>query len=240
MEQPMPNNNSNPQPKQQSVFQPLVFILVGAAILFFYIFLLPTWLPSLMSSMTGPDPKAYWFLSRATAIVGYLLLCLSMAMGLLMSGKLAGGLWGIPITTDLHRFVSLMGIGLSLIHGLLLLGDKYMAYSLIQVLLPFASGKYLPFWVGLGQLSFYLWALVIITSYLRKKTGRKVWRAFHFISYAVLIMALLHGITTGTDSEKGWAFYMYWISAGVLIFLTVYRILVGRFGQVKASQAAKE
>jgi len=67
----------------------LPFILAVLVGLFLSMVVLPTMLPSLINSMTGSNPKVYWYLSRGTAVVGYLLLCLSMAMGLLMTGKLA-------------------------------------------------------------------------------------------------------------------------------------------------------
>src|SRR3989304_552787 len=38
------------------------------------ILLLPTWLPNMATSLAGDSPKVYWYLSRATAFVGPLLL----------------------------------------------------------------------------------------------------------------------------------------------------------------------
>jgi uncharacterized membrane-anchored protein YitT (DUF2179 family) len=38
-------------------------------------------------------------------------------------------------------------------------------------------------------------------------------------------MALLHGISSGTDAGTVWAKDLYWSSAGLLLFLFNYRVL---------------
>jgi hypothetical protein len=51
--------------------------------------MLPYWLPGLISSVEGPAPKAYWYLSRSSGLVAYALLWQSMVLGLLMTNRLA-------------------------------------------------------------------------------------------------------------------------------------------------------
>ena len=45
----------------------------------------------------------------------------------------------------------------------------------------------------LGALSLYLLAVVVITSYVRRKMGRKVWKAVHYASYACAVLFMIHG-----------------------------------------------
>src|SRR5438045_4073132 len=49
----------------------------------------PAWLAALFASLAGAQPTAYWYLSRASAIVGYLMLWGSMVLGLAITNKLA-------------------------------------------------------------------------------------------------------------------------------------------------------
>src|SRR5512136_2001587 len=100
---------------------------------------LPNWLPGLSNSLLGSEPKAYWYLSRASAMVAYLLIWLSMALGLMMTNKMARAWPGSPTAFDLHQFASLLGLALALFHALILVGDKYIDYNLAQVLVPFNS-----------------------------------------------------------------------------------------------------
>ncbi len=206
----------------------LLAVIIGA---FAALVMLPTWLPALSASLLGPEPKAYWYLARASAFVAFVLLWLAMALGLLMTNKLARIWPGGPIAFDLHQHSSLLGLAFALFHALILMGDNYINYSLSQVLLPFASSSYKPFWVGLGQLSFYLLAIVGLSFYLRGQIGRNGWRLIHFLSFATYLLALMHGLGSGSDSGTTWAQAIYWISGGSLLFLTIYRVLVARMAK---------
>jgi hypothetical protein len=64
----------------------LVAVLFGTGLA---IIVLPAWLPALSASVTSPEPKAFWYLSRSSAFVSYTLLWMSMVFGLLMTSKLA-------------------------------------------------------------------------------------------------------------------------------------------------------
>lgn len=186
---------------------------------------LPYWLPGLNASLQGDSPKAFWFLSRASAIVAYILLWLSMVFGLLITNKLARMWPGGPHAFNLHQHFSLLGLAFALFHGLILMGDQYLRFSLGQVLLPFFTTNYRPLWVGLGQLTFYLMGMVVFSFYIRRRIGSRSWRLIHFLSFIVYAMALMHGIFSGTDAGTGWAKDLYWSSAGVSLFLFNYRVL---------------
>jgi predicted ferric reductase len=220
----------------QSFVGMLLAIAVGAIAA---TIVLPQWLPGLSASILGPEPTFYWYLSRGTAFVSFALLWLSMALGLMISNKMAR-LWpGGPVAFDLHQYTSILGLGLALFHGLILMGDQYISFSLVQVLTPFAS-SYEPYWVGLGQIGIYLWLLVVLSFYVRKTIGTKTWRALHFVSFMSFILALIHGVSSGTDTATLWAMRLYWFAGGSLLFLTLYRVLVNPKLFPKAKKAAAE
>ena len=104
----------------------------------------PAWLAQLMSSLAGVKPKAYWYLSRSSAIVGYLMLWASMVLGLAITNKLARAWPGGPTFAALHEHTGWLGLVLAAFHALVLLGDHYIGYTLTQVLVPFASANYCP------------------------------------------------------------------------------------------------
>jgi predicted ferric reductase len=188
--------------------------------------LLPALLPGLTTSLLGEAPKAFWYLSRGSAMTAYLLLWLSMVFGLLITNRMAR-LWpGGPAAVDLHQFISLLGIGFALFHGLILMGDQYIQFSLAQIFVPFASQAYRPFAVGIGQVGFYLWAIVAFSFYVRRKIGSKTWRLVHFASFLAFAAALFHGMTSGTDTGSIWAILLYSASGIILLFLILYRILI--------------
>jgi predicted ferric reductase len=204
--------------------------VLAAAIVF------PSWVPGLSETLLGPEPKAYWYLSRASGLVAFALVWLSMVWGLLITSRVARRWPGAFAAGDLHQHVSLLGLGFGLFHGLILLGDRYANYSLTQILIPFTTAAYRPLWVGIGQVGFYLLGIVALSFYLRPWLGNRSWRALHILSFGVYLMALVHGVTSGTDASVPWIQTLYWISAGSVLFLTAYRVLVARFAPAQGAR----
>jgi len=188
--------------------------------------LLPGFLPGMQASLTGEAPQVYWFLARGSALVSFLLLWLSMALGLLITNRMARVWPSRPAAFELHQYVSLLGLGLGLFHGLILTGDRYLHLSVFNVMVPFAVQDYRPVWVGLGQVGLYVWALLVGSFYVRKQIRARVWRLIHFSSFIAFALALAHGLGSGTDSSAQPVQFLYWAAGASLLFLLYYRILV--------------
>jgi len=215
----------------------LMFAVISGALLAAVV--LPAWLPGLAASLFGAEQKAFWYLSRGSAFVAFAILWLSMALGLTITNKMARVWPGGPTAFDLHQFTSLLGLAFALFHAFILLGDQYIGYGVAQVLLPFSSDGYRPMWVGLGQVGLYLWGLVALSFYVKGVIGTQRWRFLHYFSFFVFLLALLHGITSGTDSGSLAATVLYWWAGGSLLFLTIFRLLVrARIFKPKAQTAA--
>jgi len=203
----------------------LVVTLAMITGLLLAILLLPAWLPNMASSLGGESPKVYWYLSRATAFVSLTILWLSMALGIGISNKMAR-LWpGAPAAFAIHEYVSLLGMAFAIFHALVLMGDQYIQFTLVQILVPFSTVDYRPTWVGIGQIGFYVWLVVNLSFYIRSSIGPKTWRALHYLSFGMYITGLLHGLFSGTDTPASWAQWYYWISGSSLLFLLIYRIV---------------
>ena len=81
---------------------------------------------------------------------------------------------------------------------------------------------------GLGQVSLYLMALVTFTFYMRRWIGARAWRAIHFLSFVVFMLAVVHGVFSGTDSSLPWAYWMYVGTSASVLAMTIYRIAARR------------
>lgn len=132
--------------------------------------------------------------------MAFALLWLATALGLLITNKLAR-LWpGSPLAFELHQYASGLGLLVGTFHAAILLGDRYAGYTPGQLLIPFGSTPYRPFWVGLGQVGAYLLAGIWGSSRLRLRIGQRWWRRIHFLSFLAFLLVLLHGLLAGTDS----------------------------------------
>jgi sulfoxide reductase heme-binding subunit YedZ len=165
--------------------------------------------------------QVMWYITRAAGMTSYLLLWLSVVLGLAVSSKIFDILLHRSFTYDFHEFLSLAALGFVALHMGVLFFDRYMPYSLAEVLVPFVS-SYRPFWVGMGVIGMYLSVLVTVTFYLRTKIGMKTFRRLHVLSLVAYLGVTLHGLFAGTDSSLAPVLGIY---AGT--FLTV--VFLGSF-----------
>jgi predicted ferric reductase len=154
-----------------------------------------------------------WYASRATGVVSLLLLTAVALLGLLVSrqASTAGGrplgkpLPGLPrfALTGLHRNISLLSVAFVAVHVLTAVADGYVDIPLTSAVIPFAS-PYETFWLGIGAVSFDLFAAIIVTSLLRRHLSRRAWYATHLLAYASWPIAFAHSIGASTDMRSGW------------------------------------
>ncbi len=115
-----------------------------------------------------PDPANYpwWLASRSAGIVAFVLIAASVTLGLFM----ASGVYRRPgLKRDLlkvHQHLALAGLTMIGLHGVLLLGDKWLKPGIAGIAVPFAI-SYRPVWVGLGIFGGYLAALLGPTYFVR-------------------------------------------------------------------------
>jgi methionine sulfoxide reductase heme-binding subunit len=179
--------------------------------------------------------QSMWYVTRAAGIISYLLVWLSTVWGLAVTNKILDPVLHRAFTYDFHQFLSLLAIGFVFLHVGVLLADKYLPFSVAQILVPFVA-PYRPVWVGLGTIGLYFTLLVSITFYIRKWIGQKTFRLIHLASYLAFIGTALHGLFAGTDSPLPTVQAMYLVTTLSVVFLTAYRIVMS--AQAKRQRAA--
>lgn len=172
------------------------------------------------------DHLSVWTTVRAAGLTSYLLLFAAVAAGLLQGEVWAGGKRRAQLQL-IHQWCGWFGLLFGVIHGLALTFDSYVGYSLVDILIPFASHDE-PVWTALGILSLYLLLLIMASSDLMRTIGKKLWRAIHFLALPTFIMALLHGIMLGSDSSSHGIQTIYVLSALIVGSLTFRRIYMGQ------------
>ena len=169
--------------------------------------------------------QAWWYVTRAAGLTSYILLWLSMVWGMAISTKILSPAVDGSDSYDFHEFLSLLGLGFVLLHVIVLAVDHYLPFSIWQILIPFID-TYRPLWVGLGIVGFYLFLLVTVTFYMRQSIGSKAFRSIHMLSLVGYLGATLHGLFAGTDSALPIAKFLYAGTFLVVIFLTVYWMVI--------------
>ena len=181
-------------------------------------------LADLVNALLGMSGKLPWHLSRSAGTVAYLLLLGSTVWGLLLSSKIIKEAVPAVLSLAMHNILSWLALVFTGLHALVLLLDNYFTYTVADLTIPFI-GPYRPGWVGLGIIAFYTMALVTTSFSFRKRMGQKRWRNLHYLSFAVFILATVHGIGAGTDSSKMGMQVIYLGSGLLVFFLTNFRLL---------------
>ena len=168
------------------------------------------------------DPT-FWLLARASGMTAYALLTASILAGLVLKSRPLQGLKPAAVM-DTHRFLALVGLGAIGLHGATLLLDRTIHLTPAALLVPGAS-PYRPVPVGIGVLAAELMVVVYFSFALRRRIGAKNWRRLHWATYAIFAAATVHGLASGTDSSRSWAFAVYLAAVGSVAAATAWRAL---------------
>jgi sulfoxide reductase heme-binding subunit YedZ len=176
--------------------------------------------------MGSPGQQAFWFASRAFGIVAMLMLGVSVAIGLAMSGRLVHRP-GLPAQLkQFHESAALVTLGLIAVHGGLLLFDPKLRPGLAGIALPFKLG-YRPMFTGIGIIAGWLAAILGLGFYARKRIGPKTWRFLHRFTIVAYLLALVHVIGSGTDAGSPWMLATLTGLTAPIVFGFTYRVLPG-------------
>src|SRR5580693_6951968 len=132
-----------------------------------------------MERMHGTLP---WYVARSSGLVAWALLAAAVVWGLMMTSKLVR-LWvKNSWLLDLHRWLGGLALVFVGVHVGSLLLDTYVHFGIVSVLVPF-TGHWHPVAVSWGVVALYLLLAVEITSLLRQRLSRRVWRNVHTASF---------------------------------------------------------
>jgi sulfoxide reductase heme-binding subunit YedZ len=179
-----------------------------------------------------PDGVFLWMISRALGVTAYFALTLEVLLGLALSTGAGDRLLARARSVELHRGLSSAALGLTFAHAVALLGDRFVRFDLLDLLVPFVA-PYRPVAVGVGVLAAWA-AFVVHASFLvRKRIGPRIWRALHYLAFLLYAAATAHGLAAGTDAGATWMQAAYATSVGAVLALLTLRVR-------RASRAPRE
>lgn len=101
-----------------------------------------------------------------------------------------------------HRWTAYLAIALVLAHPAVLLFLHTPRFRLLDVLWPVHS--YLqPTLNTIGAVALYLLVLVLVTSLLRTRIGRPLWRRLHYLVFPAAVLLFIHSIYTDPNLKDG-------------------------------------
>lgn len=165
-----------------------------------------------------------WYVARASGIVAWGLLALSVLWGLALSTRALGSRPRANWLLDLHRFLGGLAVIFVAVHLVGLALDPWVDIGVIQVLVPFTS-SWNPLAVAWGVVGVYLLVAIEVTSLLRRHVPKRWWKGVHLSSYALYAVATIHLLTAGTDRHSAALLWSVVGATAAIVFFTTYRIV---------------
>jgi predicted ferric reductase len=171
------------------------------------------------------DLPGLWYLSRAAGLALLVLLTVTLALGVVATGRQTPSWWPRFATASLHRNLAGLTVALLVVHIVTTVADSFVPITWVDAVVPFRS-EYRPLWLGLGTMGSLLLAVVVLTAVARRALPPRVWRRTHYLVYASWPVSVLHGLGTGSDTTSRPVLVLTFACVGVVAVATVVRFTV--------------
>jgi hypothetical protein len=143
--------------------------------------------------------QVLWYSARAAGIVAWVLAAAAVIWGLVVSTRAVPPRPRPAWWFDLHRFLGGAAVAFTGIHVVSILFDTYVHFGPVNLLVPL-TGSWHPVAVAWGIVAMYLLVAVEVTSLLRARIPRTLWRGVHFATFGLYLLATVHAFSAGTDA----------------------------------------
>ena len=200
-------------------------------------------LVGLMERAHGPaftrvrlDPVLWWYVARASGLMAWALLSVSVVAGLLMSMRLARG--GVRRWIQgFHEFLGALAVMFTAIH-LVAVFSASLRVGVVQLLVPFTKPDK-PVAQGCGVIACYLLIAVMATSWVRVLLPWRWWRRVHLLALPLWAVATAHTVLAGSDVTNPVTYWAGLAVTEVVVFLAVLRLTTVRRAADGAASGAR-
>ena len=102
----------------------------------------------------------------------------------------------------LHQWTAYLAVRFAVTHPVVLLFLRSPHFGIVDLLWPIHSPLQ-PKLNLAGAVALYLLLIVLVSSLLRTRIGRPLWRSLHYLVFPAAVLLLLHSILTDPDLKDG-------------------------------------
>ena len=138
-----------------------------------------------------------------------------------------------------HNWIGYIALAVSILHPVILLFNKDPHFRIRDLVYPVQSPSQ-PLHNTIGAIALYLLAFAVVTSYLRIRLGRHLWKAFHFSMYFAAAALFWHSLFTDPGLKNApvdWSDGGKLFVQSCLFFIAASSLLRLRFARKKALHA---
>jgi methionine sulfoxide reductase heme-binding subunit len=182
----------------------------------------------LAAAASSSGPSWLWYATRGLGIATLIMLTATVVLGIMTAVRWVGETTPGFVAAALHRNLSLIAVGLLVIHVATSILDPFAGITLRDAIIP-VGATYRPIWLGLGVVAMEIMFAIVATSLLRERIGLRLWRLIHWVAYASWPLAIVHGLGTGSDPRAPWMIAVV-ASCVEAVLLALYQRL--RYGPI--------
>lgn len=177
------------------------------------------------SSVSGAqiDLVMWWYVARASGLIAWALLGVTVLGGLLLTTRFMRGRSHTWIR-EAHEFGGVLAVAFTVIHLVSVFADDQLRIGLRELFVPFTRQGNLVA-QGCGVLAFYLLAAVVVTSWARAQLPWRWWRRLHLLAFPLFGLACAHSILAGSDTTRPILHWACLVVGEVILILAVLRLL---------------
>jgi predicted ferric reductase len=135
----------------------------------------------------------------------------------------------------IHNWTGYLALCVSILHPLILLFNKDPRFHILDIVYPVHSPQQ-PFDNTIGAIALYLLAFVVVTSYMRLRLGRHLWKSFHFSIYFAAAALFWHSLFTDSSLKNA---PVDWLDGGKL-FVEFCLLLIATLSLLRLRHARKK
>ena len=162
----------------------------------------------------------WWYLTRSSGIIAWLMLTATVILGILLSSKAfpmqRRPLWLLAV----HRWLAGLLLCFLAIHLIALVLDDYLEFGFADLVIPYAS-DWDPAAVALGVVAMWLLVAVEVTSLAQRRLSRRAWRIIHLFSYVAFWLTSMHAALAGSDTSA----WLYRSGAAASILAVAWAVM---------------
>lgn len=156
----------------------------------------------------------FWLAARATGIVAFLLLTLQIVLGLILSHPTNRSTWNLSKRIfPWHDHLWVFVLAFLVVHIVSLVIDPKAGVSVGAVFIPGLS-EYRSSPVAIGTIAMYAFLITAISARWTTLLPRGAWLSIHRLALVIFVLAWMHGVLAGTDTD---AIRLMYVGAGLLV-----------------------
>ena len=134
-----------------------------------------------------------------------------------------------------HNWTGYIALTLAILHPVILLFNRTPRFRILDLIYPVHSPSQ-PLDNTIGAIALYLLAFVVVTSYVRLRLGRHLWKSFHFSIYFAAAALFWHSLFTDPNLKNS---PVAWSDGGKL-FVESCLLLIAAIGLLRFRHARKK